>query len=77
MYQQLDLFQWRNLEGQKTDEPGRCPTCLESDNWIPTYSDYQNTLYFIEYTCQTVLSFEDGELEGRCLDTKEIIRRYD
>lgn len=70
---QLDLFTWVDSENLKSDLGGRCPWCLEHDNWITT-DIYMNDLQacYINLECQTAMSDDDGNFVEICKATKEI-----
>lgn len=71
---QLGLFAWAKKEGLLHDLGGRCPYCLEYENWL-TIDRFLNDEHREELTiqCQTVRVHENGDYDDLCKNTIEIV----
>ncbi len=78
MRTQLDLMDWAEMQAELTDEPGKCPWCLESSNWLLCSQDqFPNKHGYEEetvYECQTPrYDLDDGSFVELCGKTKTIL----
>lgn len=71
--QQLSLLEWSEKQKLLTDLGGRCSYCLEHDNWLMTdrWEDEEHNYYTLQ--CQTVMKTEDGDFNGLCGNTEELV----